>query len=94
MASGSRREKGSRRGGRGQAALWPYVIAVGVAAVVVAVLIVLLIRGGDGDGGDGGDGGDRSVILPSPRPTEIAQEGHLLGNPGAAVTLIEYADFQ
>ena len=91
MASGSRREKGSRRGGRGQAALWPYVIAVGVAAVVVAVLIVLLIRGGDGDGGDGGD---RPVILPSPRPTEIAQEGHLLGNPGAAVTLIEYADFQ
>ncbi len=69
----------------------PYVIAVGAAAVVVAVLIVLLIRGGDGDGGDGGD---RSVILPSPRPTEIAQEGHLLGNPGAAVTLIEYADFQ
>ncbi len=91
MASGSRREKGPRRGGRGQAALWPYVIAVGVAAVVVAVLIVLLIRGGDGDGGDGGD---RSVILPSPRPMEIAQEGHLLGNPGAAVTLIEYADFQ
>ena len=91
MARGFRREKGPRRGGRGQAALWPYVIAVGVAAVVVAVLIVLLIRGGDGDGGDGGD---RSVILPSPRPTEIAQEGHLLGNPGAAVTLIEYADFQ
>lgn len=91
MVSGSRREKGSRRGGRGQAALWPYVIAVGVAAVVVAVLIVLLIRGGDGDGGDGGDG---RVILPSPRPTEIAQEGHLLGSPGAAVTLIVYADFQ
>jgi len=67
------------------------VIAVGVAAVVVAVLIVLLIRGGDGDGGDGGD---RSVILPSPRPTEIAQEGHLLGSPSAEVTLIEYADFQ
>ncbi len=91
MASGSRRKKGSRRGGRGQVGFWPYVIAVGVAAVVVAVLIVLLIRGGDGDGGDGGD---RSVILPSPRPTEIAQEGHLLGSPGAVVTLIEYADFQ
>ena len=91
MASGSKREKRPRRGGRGQTALWPYVIAVGVAAVVVAVMIVLLSRGGDGGGGDGGD---RSVILPSPRPTEIAQEGHLLGNPGAAVTLIEYADFQ
>ena len=91
MASGSRRKKGSRRGGRGQAGFWPYVIAVGAAAVVVAVLIVLLSRGG---GGGDGDGGDRSVILPSPRPTEIAQEGHLLGSPGAAVTLIEYADFQ
>ena len=68
--------------------MWPYLIAVGAAAVVVAVLIMLLSRGGDGDGGDG------RVILPSPRPTEIAQEGHLLGNPGAAVTLIEYADFQ
>jgi hypothetical protein len=90
MASGSRRKKGSRRGGRGQVGFWPYVIAGGVAAVVVAVLIVLLIRGGDGDGG----GGDGRVILPSPRPTGIAQEGHLLGDPGAAVILIEYADFQ
>jgi hypothetical protein len=71
--------------------LWPYAIAVGGAAVVVAVLIVLLARGGDGDGGDGGDG---RVIVPSPIPTEIAQEGHLLGSPGAPVTLIEYADFQ
>jgi hypothetical protein len=60
-----------------------------VAAVVVAVLIVLLIRG-DGDGG----GGDGRVILPSPRPAGIAEEGHLLGDPSAAVTLIEYADFQ
>ena len=91
MPRGSRREKRPRRGGRGQAALWPYVITAGVAAVVVAVLIVLLSLGGDGDGGDGGD---RPVILPSPRPAEIAQEGHLLGDPGAVVTLIEYADFQ
>lgn len=91
MASGSSRGKGSRRGGRSQIGLWPYVIAVGAAAVVVAVLIVLLSRGGDGDGGDGGD---RPVILPSPISTEIAQEGHLLGSLGAPVTLIEYADFQ
>jgi hypothetical protein len=91
MAPGSRREKGPRRGGRRQVGLWPYAIAVGVAAIVVAVMIVLLSRGGDGDGGGGGDG---RVILPSPRPTEILQEGHLLGSPGAAVTLIGYADFQ
>jgi len=71
--------------------MWRYVIAVGLAAVVVAVLIALLARGGDGDGGDGGD---RPVILPSPRPADIAQEGHLLGSPAAPVTVIEYADFQ
>jgi hypothetical protein len=89
MTRGSRKREGPRRGGGGQAGLWPYVIAFGAAAVVVAVLIVVL-----SGGGDGGDGGGRSVILPSPRPTEIAQEGHVLGNPGASVTLIEYLDFQ
>lgn len=91
MAPASRREKRPKRGGRSQLGLWPYAITVGVAAVVVVALIVLLTRGGDGDGGDGGDG---SVILPDPIPTEIAQDGHLLGNPGAAVTLFEYTDFQ
>jgi hypothetical protein len=91
MASGSSRGKGPRRGGRGQVGLWPYLIAGGAAAAVVAVLIVLLSRGGNGDGGGGGGG---PVILPSPRPTEIAQDGHLLGSPGAEVTLIEYSDFQ
>jgi hypothetical protein len=91
MARGSRREKRPRRGSRSQAGLWPYAIAVGVAAVVVAVLIVVLSGGGDGDGGEGGSA---SVILPSPRPTEIAQEGHLLGSAAAPVTVIEYSDFQ
>lgn len=71
--------------------MWPYVITVGAAAVVVALLIVVLSGGGGGDGGDGGDG---PVVLPSPRPTEIAQDGHLLGSLGAAVTLIDYTDFQ
>jgi hypothetical protein len=91
MARESKRAKESRRGGRGQVGFWPYAITLGAAAVVVAVLIVLLTRGGDGDGGDGGGG---SVILPSPRPTEIAQEGHLLGSAAAPVTVIEYSDFQ
>ena len=96
MASGSSRGKGPRRGGRGQAGFWPYVIAVGAATVVAAVLIVVLVlsAGGNGDGGDGGDGEDGRVFLPSPIPTEIAQEGHLLGSPGASVTVIEYTDFQ
>lgn len=91
MARSSSRRKGPRRGGGGHVGLWPYAIAIGAATIVVAVMIVLVTRGGDGDGGGGGDG---EVILPSPRPTEIAQEGHLLGDPGAEVTLIEYADYQ
>lgn len=73
--------------------MWPYVVAVGGAAVVAAVFIVVLVLSTGGNG-DGGDGGDRPVILPSPIPTGIAQEGHLLGSAGAPVTLIEYADFQ
>jgi len=93
MALGSRKGKGPRRGRRGQAGLWSYVIAVVAAAVVATVLIVVIVLslGGDGDGGGGVDG---PVILPSPRPTDIAQEGHLLGSAGAAVTVIEYGDFQ
>jgi protein-disulfide isomerase len=71
------------------------MIAVGAGAVVAAVFIVALVlsSGGNGDGGNGG-GADGPVILPSPRPTEIAQDGHLLGSAGAPVTIIEYTDFQ
>lgn len=93
MSPPPRREKGSRRGRRGRAGFRPYVIAVGAGVVVAAAFIGVLVlsSGGDGDGGGGGGG---RVIVPSPRPTEIAQEGHLLGSPGAPVTIIEYLDFQ
>lgn len=70
--------------------MWPYVIAVGAAAVVVAVLIVVGVL----SRGDGGDGGGGPVVLPSPRATEIVREGHMLGSASAPVTVIEYADFQ
>jgi hypothetical protein len=93
MAAGSRREKKRGRGRRGQAGFWPYVVALGGAAVVAAVCIVVLVLRAGGSG-DGGGGVDRPVILPSPIPRGIAQEGHLLGSAGAPVTLIEYADFQ
>lgn len=85
-SGGTRR--GRARGGR--AGLWPYLIGVGIAGGVVTVLIVVaaLARGGDGDGGGG------PVVVPSPRPTGIAQEGHVLGSAGAPVTVIVYADFQ
>lgn len=93
MAAGSTREKGPRRGRRGQAGLRPYAIAVVTAAVVATVLIVVLVLS-LGDDGDGGGAADGSVVVPTPRPTDIAREGHLLGSAGAPVTVIEYGDFQ
>ncbi len=93
MAAGSTREKGPRRGRRGQAGLRPYAIAVVTAAVVATVLIVVLVLS-LGDDGDGGGAADGPVVVPSPRPTDIAREGHLLGSAGAPVTVIEYGDFQ
>jgi hypothetical protein len=91
MSPPGRRQKGSRRGGRSGSRFWPYIISTGVGVVIAALLIGLLALRGDGGGGGGGGG---PVILPSPRPTDIAQDGHLLGSAGAPVTIIEYADFQ
>jgi len=57
--------------------------------VTVLISVGALTRG---DGGGGGGGGP--VVLPSPRPTGIAREAHVLGSPDAPVTVLEYADFQ
>ncbi len=79
-----------RRRRRPLTRLGPYLVATGVAAVVVAGLIVAgaLSRGGDGGAGGG------PVILPSPRPAGLVEEGHFLGSAAAPVTIVEYADFQ
>ncbi len=88
MARDSKRGTDSDRAGR--ARLRRYVIAISAAVVVVLALILVatLVDGGDDDGGGG------PVVLPSPRPADIAQEGHVLGSANAPVTVIEYADFQ
>ena len=88
MARDSKRGTGSNRARRVR--FRRYVIAISAAAAVVLTLIVVatLVDGGD----DGGGGGP--VVLPSPRPADIAQEGHVLGSADAPVTVIEYADFQ
>ena len=61
------------------------LIAVGVAAVVAIALVAgaLLLRD---------DGGGSSA--PAVDVSGIPQEGSLLGDPNASVTLIEYADMQ
>jgi len=88
--SGKGRRHGRRRDHGSEARFRRYLIAVGVAAVVVAVVIVVaaLARGGDGGGGGG------PLVVPSPRPAGLAQEGHVLGSASAPVTIIEYLDFQ
>ncbi len=86
MAKKSKTRNRSDRGGAVR--FRRYLIALSAASAAVAVVIVVLARGGD----DGGGGGP--VVLPSPRPADIAQEGHVLGSADAPVTVIEYADFQ
>jgi hypothetical protein len=86
MAKKSKTRSGRDRGGAVR--FRRYLIALSAASVAVAVVIVLLARGGDDDGGGG------PVVLPSPRPADIVQDGHLLGSADAPVTVIEYADFQ
>ncbi len=88
MARDSKRGERRERGRGGAVRFRRYLIALSAASAAVAVAIVLLARGGD----DGGGGGP--VVLPSPRPADIAQEGHVLGSANAPVTVIEYADFQ
>jgi protein-disulfide isomerase len=59
------------------------------AAVVVIILIVSqTVCGGD-------DNGTLSeIVLPTPRPADVPQEGTTLGNPDAPLTIFEYSDFQ
>lgn len=65
------------------------LIALGGAAVVAAVVIVgaVLLAGGDGDGS--------ATTSPTTALLDgIPQDGVMLGDPEATVTLIEYADLQ
>ena len=64
----------------------PPLGAAGGAAVLALFVIV--------SGLIGGDTKDPPIVVPVPRPAGLAQEGHVLGAPGAPVTITEYADFQ
>jgi protein-disulfide isomerase len=60
------------------------------AAVVVVVLIVLSQTVWESDG----DGTLSEIVLPTPRPADISQEGTTLGSADAPLTILEYSDFQ
>lgn len=63
---------------------------LGIAAflVVVAVVVAVIALGGD-DGNGGGGGGDGQEQLAG-----LNQQGNLLGDQNAAVTLVEFGDLQ
>ncbi len=81
------RHRGQVRRARGWVV---YAAGAAVAAIAVTVLIAVgaLSRGGD----DGGAGGP--VIVPSPGVPGLVSDGRVLGQPGAPVSIVEYADFQ
>jgi protein-disulfide isomerase len=60
------------------------------AAAVVVILIVLSQTVWE----SGGDGTLSEILLPTPRPADIPQEGTTLGSADAPLTIFEYSDFQ
>jgi protein-disulfide isomerase len=78
---------GSKKGERRVDRTLVVVIAVAVAVVVALVVGSLALRGGD-DEAAGPVTGDTALV------DGIAQNGTVLGNPAASVTLIQYEDLQ
>ncbi|HMT06226.1 MAG: thioredoxin domain-containing protein [Solirubrobacterales bacterium] len=64
------------------------IVGIAVFAVVIAIVAVVLISSGGSD--SGGGGGDNAQA----QLDGIAQNGSTLGDPEAAVTLVEFGDLQ
>jgi protein-disulfide isomerase len=73
------------------------ILAVGIAAALAVALVAASVLSARGDG-DGGGGGSETAIAGSADVEAmlegIAQDGTVLGEPDAPVTLVEYADLQ
>jgi hypothetical protein len=88
MAPNAGKGRRSRRGGKRRIRWWIY--AAGAAVGVAALAFFLTLAGLTG-----GDPEEVSpVVVPSPKPAGLAQEGRLLGSASAPVSIVEYADFQ
>jgi len=88
MAPNAGKGRRSRRGGTRRIRWWVYAAGAGVGAAVMALFIFV-------SGLTGGDPEEVSpVVVPSPKPAGLAQEGRLLGSASAPVSIVEYADFQ
>jgi Protein-disulfide isomerase len=63
----------------------------GIAALSVVVLVISLAALARGRGGDGSSD---TILVPTPRPSDVVQSGHVFGSADAQVTITEYLDFQ
>lgn len=85
-----RKQRTSRTTNRGGSdnKRWIWFIG-GSTAIIAVVVLITLIAAGVFDGGTVSSGG-----LTKGQIDEIKSRGHLIGDPSARVTIIEFADFQ
>ena len=89
--SRQQRRRDQRKGRQAAAssgqAKWIWWAGGGLVGAVVIVVVVLFAAGVFDSGGSSGD-------LTAAQQEQLVSEGHLIGDPDAPVTLIEFADFQ
>jgi protein-disulfide isomerase len=88
-ARGRREKKRPTRPNR-RARYLGILTGMAAAAVAATILIVLSLAPWESDG----DGTLSDIVLPTPRPADIPQEGTTLGSADAPLTIFEYSDFQ
>lgn len=79
-----RRQRRNAGGSRGL-----YIAAAAIALALVAAIIMLGTASRDN-----GDGANAPIVMPTARPSAVATNGMVYGEPGATVTVTEYLDFQ
>jgi protein-disulfide isomerase len=89
MTTHARRERTAHRRPKNSPVALYGAFAIGALTVVAAAIgIGALARGG------GGTGAPSEIVIPAARSADVAQNGHVLGDPNARVTIDEYVDFQ
>lgn len=63
------------------------------AAFALSLVAAIVLLGAVSRGDDGGSSND-TVVIPTERPATVTRSSNVYGDPGAAVTVTEYLDFQ
>jgi len=69
-------------------------LGTGLLLVVFAVVAVIAIQQSRDSGGSGSNTDVATVVAAQPIPEGVQQNGNVLGDPNAPVTLVEYGDYQ